>query len=168
LASTSPDDAQAELTRRHKQAATTVISLFVATILLAIIAYLGRPYYTPRPNAVLDMAVRLVVLFLGLGAIAWRRTKFHPMRLRDIAGLSGTSGLLKTLEKTTLQLAVMGIGISVIGFITTLVTGDDVYTYWASLVALVVLGYCYPRKRSWIQALKLFTTPEPDSTPDTV
>ncbi len=167
MASTSPD-VQAELTRRHKHASTTVISLLVASILLSIIAFLGRPYYTPRPNTVADMAVRLLVLFLGLGAIAFRRYKFNPMRLQDIAGLAGPSGLLKTLEKTTLQLALVGIGITIVGFISTLVMGDDSYTYWSTAVALVVLFSAYPRKSIWTRVLNSFTAPQPEATPDTV
>ena len=164
---TSPD-VQAELTRRHKHASTTVISLLVASILLSVIAFLGRRYYTPRPNTVLDMAVRLVILFLGLGSIAWRRNKFQPMRLQDIVGLQGPSGLLKTLEKTTLQLALLGIGITIIGFVTTLVTGNDLYTYWSTAIAVVVLVYCYPTKSSWTRALKRFTTPQPEPETETV
>ena len=136
------------------------MSLLVATILLSIIAFLGRPYYTQRPNTVLDMAVRLVVLFLGLGAVVWRRNKFQAMRLQDIVGLQGASGLLRTLEKTTLQLALLGIGITIVGFMTTVVTGNDWYTYWASAVALVVLVYCYPTKSSWMRALNRFTSEE--------
>lgn len=167
MASTSPD-VQAELTRRHKHVSTTVISLLVATILLAIIAFLGRPYYTPRPNTVVDMAVRLLVLFLGLGAIAFRRYRFNPMRLQDIAGLGGPSALLKTLEKTTLQLALVGIGIVIIGFMSTLVMGDDSYTYWSAAVALVVLFSAYPRKSSWTRALNRFTAQQPEANPDTV
>ncbi len=135
----------------------------MATILLAIIAYLGRPYYTLRPNTVVDMAVRLVVLFLGLGAIAFRRYKFNPMRLQDIAGLGGPSGLLKTLEKTTLQLALVGIGITIVGFMSTLAMGDDSYTYWSAAVALVVLISAYPRKSFWSRVLNSFTAAQDTS-----
>ena len=165
MASTSPD-IQAELTRRHKYASTTVMSLLVATILLSIIAFLGRPYYTQRPNTVLDMAVRLVVLFLGLGAVVWRRNKFQAMRLQDIVGLQGASGLLKTLENTTLQLALLGIGITIVGFMATVVTGNDWYTYWASAVALVVLVYCYPTKSSWSRALNRFSSEDSQDSKD--
>jgi len=101
---TSPE-AHAELARRHKAAATTVLGLVVATILLSVVAFLGKPYFTANPNVVLDMAVRIVILILGLGAVVWRRTKFQTMRLQDITGLDGISGLLRTLEKTTIQLA---------------------------------------------------------------
>lgn len=163
---TAPE-AQAELARRHKAAATTVLGLLVATVLLSVVAFLSRPYLHEQPNVVVDMAVRIVILVLGLGAIVWRRTKFQPMRLQDIVGLSGVTGLLKTLEKTTIQLALLGAAIASIGFITTLMTGNERYTYWAGAIAVVVFVYCYPTKSSWLRALKRFAEP-PAATPESV
>ena len=153
---TSPE-AQAELSRRHKSASTTVLGLLVATILLSVVAFLARPYLVEKPNLVLDMAVRIVILIMGLGSVVWRRTKFQPMRLQDITGLAGVTGLLKTLEKTTVQLALLGAGIASIGFISTLITGFAAYTYWAGAIAVIVFIYCYPTKSSWIRALYRFT-----------
>ena len=153
---TSPE-AQAELARRHKAAATTVLGLIVATVLLSVVAFLARPYFTPNDNSVINMAVRLAVLALGIGAVIWRRTKFQPMRLQDIVGLAGVSGLLKTLEKTTIQLAILGAVIAAIGFIATLVTGNEWYTYLACAVAVLVFVYCYPTKSSWLRTLYRFT-----------
>ena len=150
--STSPE-AQAELARRHKAAATTVLGLLVATILLSVLAFLGKPYFTPNDNSAINMAVRIVILILGLGAVVWRRTKFQPMRLQDIFGLAGVSGLLKTLEKTTIQLALLGAAIASIGFIATLVTGNEWYTYLGCAVAILVFVYCYPTKQSWLRTL---------------
>jgi hypothetical protein len=94
---------------------------------------------------------------LGLGAIVWRRTKFSAMRLQDIAGLQGVSGLIKTLERTTIQIAILAESIATIGFIVTLITGNELYTYWAGAIALVVLVYCYPTKSSWLRTLYRFT-----------
>lgn len=153
--STSPE-AQAELARRHKAAATTVLGLLVATVLLSVLAFLARPYLSEQPNNVVDIAVRLVILSLGLGAVVWRRTKFQTMRLQDIAGLAGFSGLLKTLEKTTIQLALFGAAIASIGFVTTLMTGNERYTYWTGAIAVIVFIYCYPTKQSWLRALYRF------------
>ncbi|HET6979120.1 MAG TPA: hypothetical protein VFI24_22490 [Pyrinomonadaceae bacterium] len=153
---TSPE-AQAELTRRHKAAATTVIGLLVATILLSVVAFLGRPYFTERPNPSLDIAVRIVILVLGLGAVVWRRTKFQPMRLQDIVGLAGVTGLLKTLEKTTLQISLIGAAIAATGFVSTLMTGNERYSYWSGAIAVIVFIYCYPTKSSWLRALYRFT-----------
>ncbi len=153
---TSPE-AQSELARRHKAAATTVLGLLVATVLLSVVAFLAKPYFTEKPNVVLDMAVRIVILVLGLGAVVWRRTKFQTMRLQDIAGLAGVTGLVKTLEKTTIQLALLGAAIATIGFIATLMTGNERYTYWAGAIAVIVFVYCYPTRQSWLKALYRFT-----------
>ena len=161
---TSPES-QAELARRHKSAATTVLGLLVATILLLVIAFLGRPYFEQKPpNLPLDMAVRILILGFGLGAVVWRRTKFQPMRLQDILGLQGVTGLLRTLEKTTVQIALLGAAITAIGFIATLVTGNDLYTYWAGAIAIVVLVYCYPTKSSWLRTLYRFTERQPEQS----
>lgn len=153
---TSPE-AQAELARRRKSAATTVIGLLVATILLSVVAFLGRPYFTPNPNPTLDIAVRIVILVLGLGAVVWRRNKFQPIRLQSVAGLAGVSGLLKTLEKTTLQLSLLGAAIAAIGFVCTLMTGNERYSYWAGAIAIIVFLYCYPTKTSWLRTVYRFT-----------
>jgi len=134
-----------------------VIGLLVATVLLSIVAFLARPYFIEKPNPPLDMGVRILILVLGLGAVAWRRTKFQPMRLQDIAGLAGVSGLLKTLEKTTVQLALLGAAIAVTGFVSTLATGNERYSYWAGAIAVIVFVYCYPTKSSWLKTLYRFT-----------
>lgn len=167
-------DAQAELTRRHKAAATTVLGLIVATILISIVAYLGKPYFSELESRPIDWAFLILVLILGLGAVAWRRNKLNPTRLQDIAGLEGASGLMRTLERTTLQIAFLAAGIGVIGFVATLMTGQEFYTYRAAAVAILVLAYCYPTKSSWIRAVDRFATepeeapipPEPPTSPD--
>ena len=86
------------------------------------------------------------------------------MRLQDIVGLQGVTGLLKTLEKTTVQIALLGSAITAIGFIATLITGNDLYTYWSSAIAVVVLVYCYPTKSSWLRTLYRFTQPTPEQS----
>lgn len=160
LEPTSPE-AQAELARRHKAAATTVAGLMVATVLLSIVAFVARPYLVEKPpNVPLDWATRLIVLFFGLGAIAWRRNRFSAMRLQDIAGLTGVVGLVKTLEKTTIQLALIAVIIAVLGFVVTLITGNDLYTYWSCAIAVIVLVYCYPSKSSWLKTVYYFTDPQ--------
>jgi hypothetical protein len=100
-----------------------------------------------------------------LGAIAWRRTKFSSMRLQDIGGLSGASGILTTLEKTTLQVALFAASIAAIGFIGTLLTGNEYYTYGSSIIGVALLLYCYPIKSSWLRALLRFAPP-PAETPN--
>lgn len=78
------------------------------------------------------------------------------MRLQDIGALSGASGLLRTLEKTTIQVALIGASISAMGFVVTLLTGNDFYAYGASLVGIFVLLYCFPTLSSWRRTLQQF------------
>ena len=80
--------------------------------------------------------------------------------MQDIAALQGASGLLITLQRTTLRVAIIGIVIAAIGFIATLATGTPMYTYQAGVVAVAVLLYGYPVRASWEQALRRFI---PDS-----
>ncbi len=146
-----------ELIRRHKATATTVVSLLVATVLLCVLAFVTRKFLTQQSNPPLDIAVRISILIFGLGAVALRRTKFATMRLQDVAALKGASGLLITLQRTTLQVAFLGAIIAAMGFVATLLTGNNFYTYGAGLVALAVLLYCYPVRSSWERALKQFS-----------
>jgi len=78
------------------------------------------------------------------------------MRLQDIGGLQGPLGLLSTLEKTTIQLAFFGATIAAIGFIATLITGNEVNTYQGTAISLVVLLYSYPTKTSWSRVINYF------------
>jgi hypothetical protein len=149
-------DIQAELNRRHRAASTTIAGLMIAAILLSIVAFLGKGYFKQQTNAPLEMALKLSMLFLGLGSIVWRRTKFASMRLQDIGGLQGQFGLLSTLEKTTIQLAFFGATIAALGFIATLITGNEFHTYQGTAISLVVLLYSYPTKTSWSRVISYF------------
>lgn len=160
-----PIDIESQLARRHRAAATTVGGLVLATILLSLIAYLSRNYVRQQANPLLEMAVKLLALFLGIGSIVWRRTKFSTMRLQDIAALQGADGLLRTLERTTLQIAFLGACIAVIGLGGTLLTGDETFTFMAAAVALTVLVYSYPTKSSWTRVVKNLTSGQLGNNP---
>jgi hypothetical protein len=152
----STESIESELLRRHKATATTVAGLMVAAILLAIAAYVSKSFLRQQNNPSLDIALRITILIFGLGSIALRRTRFATMRLQDIGAVAGASGLLRTLEKTTLQVALIGAAISAMGFVATLLTGNDFYTYGASLVAIFVMLYCFPTLSSWRRTLLQF------------
>jgi hypothetical protein len=160
-----PETVEQELIRRHKATATTVAGLLVGTLLLCLIAFLSKRFITPQNNPSLDIAVRITIMIFGLGSIVLRRTRFSAMRLQDIGALGGATALLKTLEKTTLQVALIGAALSVLGFVATLVTGNDFYTYGAGLIAIVILLYCYPTKSSWQRTILRFARMDVDAKP---
>jgi hypothetical protein len=135
------------------------------TVSLSAAAYLGRNNFRQQDNPALDMAVRISILICGLGSVVLRRARFSARRLQDIAALKGNSGLLATLERTTVQVALLGAAIALFGFISTLMTGNDFYAYGAGLVCLVVLLYCYPTRTSWQQAVEKFGDPVSKTAP---
>lgn len=147
-----------ELASRHKSTTTTVLSLLVAVVLLCVVAVVSKKFLTPRINSSLDIAVRITILIFGLGAITWRRTKFSPMRLQDIAGLKGASGLLATLQSTTVQVALIGAVIACIGFAATMITASEYYSFVAGIVGAVVILYAYPVRSSWERAVQRFAS----------
>jgi hypothetical protein len=153
---------QPELERRHKATATTVLALVVGVVLLCVVAFVSKKFLTDRSHSSLEMAVLISILIFGLGAIAFRRTKFAAMRLQDIAALKGAVGLLITLQRTTLQVALIVASTAVIGFAATLITGDPSYTYRGGVIAVAVLLYCYPVRTAWEQAVRRFS-PAPNS-----
>lgn len=154
-----------ELGRRHTATARTVLALLLGVVLLCVVAYLSKKFLTQRTNPSLDMAVRISILIFGLSSIALRRTRFSAMRLQDIGGLRGAVGLLATLQRTTIQVALLAVLVALIGFSGTLFTGNDFYTYAGGVVAIAVLLYAYPVRRAWDVAVRRFASNEnlPDS-----
>lgn len=155
--STQVPDVQSELQQRHKAAAKTVLALLVGVVLLCLLAFVIRRSLVQQNNPSLDIMVRITILIFGLGAVALRRTRFATLRLQDIASLKGTSGLLITLQRTTIQVALLGALIEVVGFVATLLTGNPFYSYGAGLVSVAVLLYCYPARRQWERAVQRFS-----------
>ncbi len=152
-------DVQSELQRRQKATATTVLALLIAVVLLSGLAYVSQKFIPQQNNPPLDIAVRITILIFGLGAIALRRTRFATMRLQDIAALKGSSGLLITLQQTTIHVALLATVVAVVGFVATLLTGNTFYSYGAGVVAVAVLLYCYPTKTQWERAVRRFSQP---------
>src|SRR5438552_9835905 len=104
----TPEGWSNELSRRHRAAMTFVIGFLVLDIVLLVIAYLAaNRLFRPRDPS-LTMALWIAILILGLGAFVLRRTRFAAMRLKDVAALKGVSGLFKTLQDTTVQIACIG------------------------------------------------------------
>ena len=159
-----------ELARRHKSTLTTILSLMVAVVLLSVLAFVVKKFLTPHNSPSLDIAFRISMPILVLGAITWRRTKFAAMRLQDIGALKGPSGLLISLQRTTVQVAIIGITAAVVGFVATLLTGSEYYTYVGGVAGLLIILYAYPVRRSWERAVERFV-PYPgqfESSPDSV
>ena len=147
-------DIQSDLIRRHKAAAVVVRALLVFTVFLSLMAFMTRSHLHHNENETLDRALRITILIFGLGAVILRRTRFSETRLQDTVALKGASGLLESLASTTLQVALLGTAMTIFGFLATVLTGNDFYSYGAGFVGFVVLLYGYPVRSSWERTLQ--------------
>src|ERR1041384_2803081 len=156
---TTPAQAvQTELERRHRQASILVLVFIVLDIVLVAIAYFAADrFYRPGAPSTI-MGLWIAILVFGLGAFVLRRTKFAAMRLKDIAALKGTSGLLKTLQDTTMQVAFIGAAIALMGFVITILTGEWKDMLRAAGVSAIVLFYGYPFRSSWQRVVRMLST----------
>ena len=153
---TTPAQAvQTELESRHRNASTLVLVFFGLDIVLVVIAYFAadRLYRPGAPSTI--MGLWIAVLVFGLGAFVLRRTRFATMRLKDIAALKGTSGLLKALQDTTIQIAFIGGAIALMGFLITILEGEWKDMLRAGGVSAIVLIYSYPFRNSWQRTVRM-------------
>jgi hypothetical protein len=150
----TPEGWSNELSRRHRTATMFVIGFLVMDLLLLAIAYFGAErLYRPHDPS-LRGGLWIAIVIFGLGAFVLRRTKFAAMRLKDIAALRGVSGLLKTLQDTTVQIACIGGAVGLMGFMLVILSGDWTYTLRAMGVSIIVLLYGYPFRTAWERAAR--------------
>jgi hypothetical protein len=122
--------------------------LVLDVVLLALSYFAAEKLFRPNDPSIV-MGLWIAILVFGLGAFVLRRTRFAAMRLKDIAALKGTSGLLKSLQDTTIQIAFIGGAISLMGFIVTILTGDWTSMLRAAGVSVIILIYGYPFRSAW-------------------
>lgn len=143
------ESTQEELARRHRAAARVVSAVSVFTLALIALGVSGLFSGRLSFNPTVVFALRLSIIFLAGGAFVFRRTRFSPIRLQDIAALRGASGLLETLQWTTVYVALIAGTVALFGFVVTIMTGSWAETVLLGGVALIVLLYCYPRRAAW-------------------
>src|SRR5712692_2700829 len=113
-----------ELMRRHRTAMMVVFGFLILDVVLLATAFFAAERIFRPDDPSIVMGLWIAILVFGLGALVLRRTKFAAMRLKDIAALKGVSGLLKTLQNTTIQVASIGGAIALMGFMITILRGD--------------------------------------------
>ena len=126
-----------------------IVGFMVLDVALLVLAYFtaGKIFSPGDPSII--MGLWIAILIFGLGAFVLRRTRFAAMRLKDIAALNGMSGLLKSLQDTTIQIAFIGGAIALMGFIVTILTADWTSMLRAAGVSAIVLIYGYPFRSAW-------------------
>ena len=152
---------EAELARRHRAASLAVQLLITFSLLLVVLAYAGvrLPLEFMQFPPPAYGSLWIVILFLGLGAIAFRRWRFNAIRLQDVADLGGPSALVATLQTTTLMLAALAALVALGGFVIYSVWGWPMDMLKAGVVAVAVLLYAYPRRAAWRKVVEASQQP---------
>lgn len=140
---------QNELVRRHRTAILVVAGFLILDVALVAIAFFAADRIFRPGDPSIVMGLWIAVLVSGLGAFVIRRTKFAAMRLQDVAAVKGVSGLLKTLQGTTIQIACIGGAIALMGFVIAILLGDWTNMLRAGGVSAIVLVYCFPFRSAW-------------------
>ena len=112
------------------------------------IGYLHKYPLIPSRYSVAQV-LWITIAMCGLGSVVLRRTRFSAARLHDIAVLRGISGLLATLQNTTLILSLIGVAIVVMGFIVTMMSNDWIHVRNAGVIVVGVMLYSYPSRMVW-------------------
>ena len=126
-----------------------IVSFLALDLVLLVLAYFAAEKLYRSGDRSIVMGLWIAIVVFAIGAVVMRRTRFAAMRLKDIAALKGISGLLKTLEGTTIQLAFIGGAISLMGFMIAILKGDWTDMLRAAGVSGIVLIYGYPFRGAW-------------------
>jgi hypothetical protein len=166
----TPASIREELDNRHRAATTVVLGFFALNIALLAFAFFAGEKVSRPKDPKIAMGLWIAILVCGLGVFVLRRTRFAPMRLQDVTAVKGVSGLLKTLQGTTIEIAAIGGAIALMGFIVTMIAMPFDWTHMlrAAGVSVIVLVYCYPFKSAWERTVRQMapadTTPEKQIT----
>jgi hypothetical protein len=148
-------DSSHELINRHRLAARIVSFLITFTLLLVLLSVAGIYPSMLGFDQNLSMALRIAILFCGLGAVALRRARFNFTRLRDTAAVGGMSALLASLQKTTLIVAALGGAIALMGYLIFSQTGRLLDALLPCLAGIAVLLFSYPRRAVWRRTVQI-------------
>jgi hypothetical protein len=148
------EDTQGELARRHAAASNVVKLVGIFTLLLMLVALSGVLSGVVRFNPTSANTLRFIVVFLGIGALVFRRTRFSAMRLQGIAALRGATGLLETLQTTTIIVAFNAALIAILGLLISIMTSAGTDMLYFGVIAIAVLAYCYPRRAAWATVVR--------------
>lgn len=153
---------QGELERRHSAAANVVKLAGVFTLFMVLLAVSEVLSGAVRFNPTAANTLRFVIVFLGVGAIVFRRTRFSAMRLQDVAALRGASGLLETLQTTTVIVAAIAALIAALGLLISVMTGAGTDMLYLGAIAAAVLLYAYPRRAAWAAVVRALADGDAD------
>lgn len=114
-----------ELEKRYRTTVLIILAQILLVPVLTLISWLGFARIEIN-TANLDFTTLWIgVLFIAIGTFILRRLFFGWERLKNIALLKGTSGVLSSMQRNSIILSLMGELIAVIGFLISIFSGKQ-------------------------------------------
>jgi hypothetical protein len=150
------------LARHQRNSALFVSAMFGLTIILLVLALLEAYPRIEKMGPLVPGSLWLLVLFLGLGAVALKRTRLSPVRLAALMGVGGMKALAASLQRTVIYIALLAGLIAVIGYAAVCQTGDNSHMVKAGIISVAILLYCYPGLGRWNQIVRYVSEQNPN------
>ena len=125
-----------------------IAQIFFTFVLIAAALFLASKIEVSDPTQNLS-TLWVAVVFIAIGGFVLRRVFFNWERLKNIKLIKGFSGLLKSLQTSTIILGGIAELITVIGLVITIFSGNNFDILRAGAVALIVFMINFPRKSVW-------------------
>lgn len=169
-----------ELDRHYRATVKVNVGVVLAICGLVVAAFILSGNVTVvEPSTDLSFALWIMMVVSAIGIVVYRRAKFSALRLQAVANTRGAGGLIASLHHTTVNIALICLGIAALGFTLTILSGDisiwkqtgDLAPLWGAgvvrgaVIALVMLIGYYPRRAAWRRAVESLQPSEQDSPP---
>ncbi len=144
----SPEN-QAALESRYQMTAKVITAQIVFTVAVTAAVWFIAPsnHKSVSPQTVTTLWT--AIFFLAIGAFVLRRLFFRWDRLKDIVLLKGIAGLIGTLQRNAILLAVFATLLPIIGAVISVLSGATFEVIRAEIVALIVFIINFPRQSVW-------------------
>jgi len=143
------DENLTELSKRYRMTVFIVLAQIFVVFLLLLISLFAGVKATSNLTEQDFTTLWVGVLFIAVGSFILRRMFFNWERLKNIAVLKGVSGLLKTLQRNSVILALFGLIVGIIGFLIATFSGNGLDMFRTGIIAFVVFLINFPRKKIW-------------------
>jgi len=140
------------LTELDKRYRTTVLIVLGQVFAVLAMIFAGLVFGPKIPSNLGERDFTTIwvgVLFIAIGSFILRRMFFNWERLKNIAILKGTDGVLNTLRRNSIILGIFAVIVGILGFVISALSGNVFDLIRAGLIAFVVFAINFPRRKVW-------------------
>jgi type IV secretory pathway VirB2 component (pilin) len=146
---------QKAIAPRYRQASLLVAGFIASVLLYLFIARVVTPGEPQPGSEKWQQPIYSGVLVFGLVVIGLRRLLMAQRLMNRAAASGGADNVLRTLLAVTIFICAAAELIAILGLIFYLMTADYQYSWRLGVIALLLMGYAFPRRGEWERILTL-------------